>query len=88
MSVVEVRDHALWTKHIHGNPALREKINAMHQGELIELVVDGWRGTWVKMDDGNDGRPTFGIKAVGTAKTKWHAMTDQRGSLVPIAEAD
>ena len=87
LSIVEVRDHALWAKHIHGNERLRERIVGLSQGELIELVIDGWRGTWVKMDDGKDGRPTSGLKAVGTARQKWHGMNDQRGSVVSIEEA-
>ena len=86
MSYVEVRDHALWAKHIHGNEALKRKIISLSQGELIELTVDGWQGVWVKMDDGKDGRPTPGIKAVGLARKKWHAMNDHRGKLVPISE--
>jgi len=87
MSIVEVRDHALWAKHIHGNEQLKTKILGLSQGKIIELIVDGCRGTWVKMDDGTDGRPTPGLKAVGTARTKWHEMNEQRGSVVSIQEA-
>lgn len=87
MSIVEVRDHALWAKHIHSNERLRNKILGLSQGALIELIVDGWRGTWVKMDDGRDGRPTPGLKALGTAREKWHALNDTRGALVSVEEA-
>ena len=87
MSIVEVRDYALWAKHIHGNERLKEKIIGLSQGDLVELIVDGWRGTWVKMEDGKDGRPTAGLKAVGTARQKWHGMNDQWGCHVPIEEA-
>jgi hypothetical protein len=87
VSIVEVRDHALWAKHIHGNERLKEKIIGLSQGDLIELVVDGWAGYWKKMDDGKDGRPTPGIKALGTAQKKWHELNDQRGSVVTIEEA-
>lgn len=86
MSHVEVRDHALWAKHIYGNEPLREKILSLSQGQLIELVVDGLRGQWVKMDDGKDGRPTPGIKALGDARQQWHALNDRRGAVVPIKE--
>ena len=41
MSHVEVRDHALWAKHIHGNEPLKEKILSLSQGQLVELIVDG-----------------------------------------------
>lgn len=87
MSVIEIRDYALWPKHIHGNDELKEKIIAMKEGELIELEVEGFRGMWKKMDDGKDGRPTPGIKALGKAKDHWHALQDQRGELVSIKEA-
>jgi len=87
MSLAEVRDHALWVKHIHGDEPLKKKILSLSQGEFIELVVDGWRGAWVKMDDGKDGRPTPGIKALGDARQNWHAMNDQRGTFVSIEEA-
>jgi hypothetical protein len=87
MSHVEVRDHALWTKHIHGNEPLKEKIHSMSAGQLIELVVNGVRGQWVKMDNGKDGRPTPGIKALGAARKNWHALNDERGTVVPIREA-
>ena len=87
MSIVEIRDHALWAKHIHGNEHLKGKILGLSQGERIDLIVDGWRGSWVKMDDGKDGRPTPGLKAVGAARQKWHEMNGQRGTLVSIEEA-
>ena len=87
MSVVEIRDYALWPKHIHENEQLKEKILGMKAGELIELEVDGFRGMWKKMDDGKDGRPTPGIKALGKAKQHWHGLQDMRGNLVSISEA-
>lgn len=87
MSHVEVRDHALWVKHIDGNEPLKNKILSMLQGELIELIVNDWRGSWVKMDDGKDGRPAPGVKAVGDSRQKWHAMNDQCGTVASIKEA-
>ncbi|HJN24484.1 MAG TPA: hypothetical protein QGG18_02115 [Rhodospirillales bacterium] len=87
MSIVEVRDYALWPKHIHGNDQLKEKLIDMNAGDLIELEVDGFRGTWKKMDDGKDGRPTPGIKGIGKAKDHWHELQGQRGELVSITEA-
>ena len=55
MSFVEIRDHALGVKHIHDNEPLIIKVLALKAGELIELRVDGYRGMWQKMDDGEDG---------------------------------
>jgi hypothetical protein len=84
MSVVEIRDYALWPKHIHQNEELKNKIVAMTEGDLIELEVEGFRGMWKKMDDGKDGRPTPGIKGIGKAKEHWHGLQDKRGELVSI----
>jgi len=86
MSVVEIRDYALWPKHIHQNEELKNKIIDMQEGDLIELEVEGVRGMWKKMDDGKDGRATPGIKGLGTAKTHWHGIQDRRGDLVSIKE--
>jgi hypothetical protein len=87
MSMVEVRDHALWIKHIHGNETLRRKLEAMEPGTLISLEIDGARGTWKKMDTGTDGRPTPGIKPLGAARKQWSALQEHRGALVSIGEA-
>ena len=86
MSVVEVRDHALWAKHIYGNDSLKHKIEELGAGALLELVVDGYVGTWAKMNDGADGRPTPGIKPIGKARDHWHSLQDRRGDLVSIKE--
>ncbi len=84
MSRVEVRDHALWIKHIHKNEALKSTLTNLAAGDLVEISVDGFRGMWKKMDDGKDGRPTPGIKAVGKARDHWHALQENRGELVTI----
>jgi len=86
MSVVEIRDYALWPKHIHQNEELKNKIVDLLEGDLIELEVEGVWGIWKKMDDGKDGRATPGIKGLGTAKKHWHSIQDRRGELVSIKE--
>jgi len=87
MAHVEVRDYALWIKHIHGDNKLKAKLLSMEQGSLIELIIDGEKGTWTKMDDGKDGRSTPGIKAILSAKAHWHGLQEKRGELVTIEEA-
>lgn len=86
MSFVEIKDHALWAKHIHGNKKLKEKILSMNAGDIIHLEVNGMNGVWVKMEDGKDGRPTPGLKGIGKAKAFWHGLQDQRGEIVTIKE--
>jgi hypothetical protein len=83
---VEIRDHALWLKHIHGNKSLKNKLLDLEEGEAVHLQVDGVIGVWVKMSDGKDGRPTPGIKAIGPAKMHWHSLQERRGDIVTIFE--
>jgi len=84
MSLVEIRDYALWTKHIYGNEDLKNELQDMKAGDIIELEIDGFRGMWSKMSDGKDGRPTPGIKAIGESRAHWHKLQDKRGKLVSI----
>jgi hypothetical protein len=87
MSIVEIRDHSLWPKHIHGNDALKDRLINLEEGGLVELEIDGFRGMWKKMDMGKDGRSVPGIKAIGKAQEHWHGLQDRRGELVSIKEA-
>lgn len=87
MSYVEIRDHALWLKHIHGNDELKTTLEKLDAGELVELEIDDFRGMWKKMDDGKDGRHTQGIKALGKGRDHWHGLQSRRGDLVSIKDA-
>lgn len=84
MGHLEIRDHVVWIKHIHQNEGLQKALIGLAAGQLVELKVDGIRGMWKKMDDGKDGRQTPGIKPIGKARVRWHALQDRRGDLVPI----
>ena len=85
---VEVRDHVLWTKHILGDDALKTTVDALNERSPIDLEVDGVRGTWQKMDDGQDGRPTPGIKPLGPARLHWHDLfQEKRGRAVTVTLA-
>lgn len=88
IAMVEVRDFVIWVKHIHGNSKVRESLDKLDAGELIELRVDDCRGIWEKMNEGKDGRPTPGIKPIGRAREKWHTLyADNRGDVVSITVA-
>ena len=84
---MEVRDFVLWPKHIHGTGDLKEALLDLKAGETVELVVNGYRGHWAKMADGKDGRPTPGLKPIGTARDEWHALKGRWGELVEIERA-
>ncbi len=85
-ATVEVRDHALWTKQIQRDDTLKATLNGSRGRNRIELEVDGFRGTWQKMEDGKDGRPTTGIKPMGPAQAHWHTLLQNRlGDVAAIA---
>ncbi len=89
MSFVEVRDHALWVKHIHGNKSLQDRIRAMQEGELIELKVNGVRGMWERMKDSGDGSAMPGIQALGEARSRWHELRSERqGGITTVETCD
>ncbi len=89
MSFAEVRDHALWVKHIHGNKSLQDRIRAMQEGELIELKVNGVRGMWKRMKDSGDGGAMPGIKALCEARSKWHELRSERqGGIATVETCD
>jgi hypothetical protein len=84
MAQVEVRDHVIWLKHIHGDAPAVEQLRALAPGDVVELVVDGVPGTWSRMSDGA-GSPTPGFKPLGEARTRWHSLYEKRrGALLPL----
>jgi hypothetical protein len=74
----EVRDVVLWAKHIYGDVALKERLLGLAAGEIAPLVVDGFAGAFVKMQDGKDGRPTQGFKPIGEARARWRQLYRER----------
>jgi hypothetical protein len=87
VGVIEARDYVLWIKHLHGDAALRDELLALPAGAVVNLMVDGMAGTWVKMQDGRGGTPTPGLKALGSARDHWHGLfRARRGAVVEIGK--
>ena len=85
MAQTAVQDVVIWAKHIHGADGVRDRILALDGGEAIDLVIDGWRGPWVRMKDGADGRPTPGLRPVGRTRRFWSELFATRnGDMVPV----
>lgn len=82
MSTLVIRDHAIWMKHLPD--FLQERVRQMEPGEVIRLEVDGIVGFWQRMDDGHDGRPTYGLKPVDAMRDVWHKWQARRGDTVTI----
>lgn len=89
MAEAIVKDVVLWTKHIHGDTALRAAVEGLREGDEVNLIVDGVAGYWRKMSDGKDGRPTLGLRPVGQMQTLWKELYDsRRGEAVSVALPD
>ena len=85
MGSVTVSDVAIWAKHVHGDPAIAEFILGMDAGQTLHLKIDGVAGVWRRMADGKDGRPTLGLRPLGTARDHWQKLyRERRKDLVPI----
>ncbi len=88
MAQAAVRDVVIWAKHIHG-PEVRQRVAALRGGQTLDLIVDGVRGTWRKMEDGRDGRPTSGIRPIGRMQEFWRELyASRRGDVVRVELAD
>jgi hypothetical protein len=84
---VRLNDDAIWASRIEGDDVLRAQILTLAAGESIELEVDGNVGTWVRMRDGRDGRPTFGLRPVGPMRDIWKSMQARRGEVLKVRRA-
>ncbi len=88
MANVTVSDVTIWTKHIHGDPALTEAIAALAAGQTVRLKIDGVSGAWCKMANGKDGRPTRGIRPLGAASDHWQKLFKERRKDVVMIELE
>lgn len=60
---MEKRDQAcIWASHC--DSILQAVIHKLVSGQKLHLLVNGSPTVWQRMNDGRDGRPTFGIKIV------------------------
>ncbi|MGL5362147.1 MAG: hypothetical protein ACRDBH_04660 [Bosea sp. (in: a-proteobacteria)] len=85
MGRMEIRDHAVWMKHIEGDPAIVERLLQLPQNAPIALQVDGKPVLFRKMRDGSDGRPTQGIRPDESFKDYWNTLFQQRrGEIVQL----
>lgn len=89
MAQVEVVDHLLWTKRVHGAPELRSKLEALEAGATVMLKVAGEVGHWRKMaDNKTTGAPTPGLQPLGGVAIRWREMfrknKSKGGTLVEI----
>jgi hypothetical protein len=86
MPFVTIRDDTLWANHIEGGSTLKERIQSLRPGEVIDLEVDGIVGSWEKTRVGKDGRPQQSVKPIGNMKKIWKRFQARRKSIVEIRE--
>jgi hypothetical protein len=93
MASVEVSDYVLWTKHVHGDDHLRQKLELLEPGQVIALRVDGVTGKWRKMRPNQAGGYNVpGLTPLGQAKAAWGELyrrfKPEGGAVVELALAD
>jgi hypothetical protein len=86
VAYVAIRDDTIWTKHIEGGKALKERILSLRPGDVIELEVDGIVGRWEKTRLGKDGRAQQSIKPIGSMKQVWKRFQARRSKVIEIRE--
>lgn len=84
MGRMQVRDNAVWVKHIEGAPEIVRTILALKADTPITLRVDGQPVRFLKMRDGKDGRATQGLRPDKAFKPFWDAMQARRGETVEV----
>ena len=62
MAQVQVRDRLIWTKHIHGDAVLADRLEALEAGATVRLRVAGKTGLWEKVRAAPAGAATPGLK--------------------------
>jgi hypothetical protein len=93
MAHVEVRDYALWTKHVHGDDELRARLESLKPEQTVTLKIAGEEGLWRKMSAyRTSGNPTPGLTPIGPMQTRWgeiyRRFKSQGGGLVEIELVD
>lgn len=84
MAFMEIRDSAMWIKHL-GDAELGGQLSGLAAGSELELEVDGIIGRWQRMKDGSDGRPTLGLRPVGSMGQVWSRWyQSRRGEMVSV----
>jgi hypothetical protein len=93
MAQVEVRDYALWTKHVHGDEGLRTRLESLEPEQTVTLRIAGEEGLWRKMSAyRTSGSPTPGLSPIGPMQARWgeiyRRFKSQGGGLVEIELVD
>ena len=81
-------DNAIWIKNVNADPDTLALLRQLKSGTRLKLEIEGRRGDWERMADGKDGRPTFGLKPVGSTIDFWKTMAKRRGEHLEFKVVD
>jgi len=83
---VEVADHMIWLRHVHGSGELLQVLEGLSPNQPVTLKVSGELGPWRKAAPyARSGRPTPALVPLGSAKAHWGRLFHQRkGEVVDI----
>lgn len=77
---VKVKDVMIWSKHIVGSNALRERIEELAPNAKIKLRVNGVLGVWQKANQSKEQHIGHALKPIGEARKKWLELYHDRAS--------
>jgi hypothetical protein len=88
VALLPIQDSVIWLRHLD-DASLRERLLLLPADTPVALEVDGIRLEFSRMADGADGRPTPGLKPIGSSKQHWKRFWPARkGEIVTVREVD
>ena len=80
------KDDVLWLKHIMGDTQLVAHLAGVPDGSQHRFAIGSRKGTFQKMEQGKNPRPTPGFKPVGEIKDWWQdTRWTAGGTVVPFS---
>jgi hypothetical protein len=79
-----LREDALWTGQIQGDPEIASHIAALPAGAPVTLRIAGTPIRFHKMEGGADGRPLPGLTVDADHAQAWAALRHKHAGAVPL----
>ncbi|KMO26879.1 hypothetical protein [Methylobacterium indicum] len=84
MAMMILRDDALWTGQILGDPEVAALIASLPAGAPVTLRIAGTPIRFHKMEGGPDGRPLPGLTVDAAHAQAWAALRQEHAGAVPL----
>ncbi len=72
-------DDVIWLKNVNADSNTIALLRQLPASTRLKLDIEGHRGDWERMANGKDGRPTLGLRPIGSTLDFWKAMKARRG---------